>query len=157
MYKNTSDAMQSRALRAVTHDTKSDLDPSAFKGGSTSPRDAMIARKREVEDELRKLSARIQGAKANAYQNSKYQPPATFARWQRERADLLSEINSIDNKLREMSHNHRLQRREVGQSFDHVFTDLAKKMLASDVYERIAIAAYHRLGEAAEVLGKRHA
>jgi hypothetical protein len=97
---------------------------------------------------LRKLAARIQLAKANAWATGAYTSTPTFARWNKERTARLSEVNAIDDQLRKLRLSEAAKIEKIGPTFEAVFLQTARQMLADDVFERVQLAAYHRLADA---------
>lgn len=148
MHKGHSDSAQSRARRAVIHSSKNaGLDQGVFRYDDDE-REQMVNEKRELEDKLRMLSARIQRAKAEVWVSGKYAPPGAFERWNAERAKLLTEVKKRDDYLRRSKSKRDDFIHSTLRDYSQHFHDVAKLMLAHEVYERLQIAALHRATEA---------
>jgi hypothetical protein len=152
MANNESDNMVSRARRAVVDGTKSDgFDVDTFKPSDVKGEyDRLVFEKRELEIELSRLNQSIQRAKAQAYHNKNFMPPAAWKRTQDRICELRSKIMQKERELLPLKAERRKLKDEYESSFDRLFRNVARELLAEPVYERVFAAAVHRAREEAE-------
>lgn len=149
MHKGASDNQQSRAVRAVLNRRANDqLDPTVFaeKADRERTKAALIAQRGAITSRVSHLSALIERANGVRREGGCGVPAKTFGGWKIERAQLVQEQHDVEAKLSELKAFSDQTKESRLRDFNSVFVDLAKEMLAGEVFNRLVIASYHRLG-----------
>lgn len=142
---------QGRLNRVTDHSPRNDIvDPAAFKGNAELNRDDAVVRKKILEGEIAVLKARIARAKAQVWEKNTFAPREAFHRWNVKLAEYISEVTKLDAFLREANAARPKAAdwdSEARHDFAECFAQMAKEMLADVVYDRVRIAALHRMAE----------
>jgi hypothetical protein len=171
MFKETSRASQARALGAALHSTRNTggVDPTAFKQAAprgdapepvTPEQRIERARHRKVELQaaLAKLNAQISHAIAQRTLYNTFVPRNIWTGWQNKKAQLIDDIHKLELELSraKIDRSTKAEQSEKHQkeTFAREFMKAAKRVLASEVYDRIVTATIHAIGEADVEEGK---
>lgn len=158
VFKNTSQNSQGRERRKILNSTQNTggIDTSAFsemKLDELQTKDRVVGHQlQETEIKLARVRTVMEEARLRrGTWATRSIPKDTELRWLREKRLLLSELNALraeHSKIKRAIDQRNQETKELTQtSFEAVFHALAKEMLAGPVYDRIAMAAIHRIGE----------
>lgn len=152
MYKNASRNKQHAAFTSATQSTRNEagVDPETYPSNLQLRRRELIEKKQGMEEKLGKLSLQIRIARANygghggegavAYEH--------YTRMEREKANLIREMRQIEKVLSRMKID--MLQQHPGDEESHLakaFMKMAREMLAEPVFNRILVAATHRIKE----------
>jgi hypothetical protein len=154
MHKSAAKYEQSRTVRAATEQRRSKVDPYAFADEWRAGYDKLVSEKRVLEADIIELRARVARAKEVPWKLKRKQNqmnPATFQRWEIARAAKVRRIAEIEAELVELRRNKPRPPRYFSidqyHGFNHHFYLAAKEILAETVFDRVRVAALHRLSE----------
>jgi chaperonin cofactor prefoldin len=156
MYKSTAGSAQSRTVRAALHSTenRNGVDSTVWKDARDEIEDR-IGRAKQAKVEVTKRLARIkadisQGLNERQLTGRRVNPHV-WSKMLTEKAQLTHRIQEIEGELiaaKRAREEAERARPEKPINFQSAFVVMAKEMLAEPVYQRIRLAALHRMGEA---------
>ena len=151
MFKSASKNEQSRMDRHEFTGRRNiyGIDDSAWRDAHAE-KEKLVERKRQVEQDLMKINDQIRAAGRQLHTSGRAVNRNLFESWIGRRKKLVHDLRKIDDTLFEIRKMAR-QRESVDElSFERVFIQTAKKMLAGPVYDRIVKATIHAIGEEQE-------
>lgn len=150
MRKTQSKNTVSRDRRSVEMSTKSDgVDKDVFNTFSrlASETAQLGSEKKVLEMELSVLNHSISRAKSQAYHNGKYVEPASWKRMNDEVVRIRKKIIEIEKRLAVLKAKRSAEKDLFDVSFDSVFKEVARELLAGDIFNRLVTATVHRIKE----------
>lgn len=146
MYKTTSANMQRRAAlkRLCTP-----LDPTTFKSFTDvqARRLSLVKAKQDIEAELHLNSLAIAKAKRDAYDHGIRLRGHEWSRLNTKRDELNVDLKTIEREFGVLKQVGLSRREQQNEEFPRIFINMAKQMLAEDVFHRIIAATEHAIGE----------
>jgi len=154
MFKKTSDNTQHRERAKAEHSRTNTggIDPTAFitTDELLQQRVRLVTRKQEIERAQGKIKSQFSEAGRRLHTEGKSMPPGVISRWKKEQERLREEKQAIEAELQAIKaatlQKINQQEEEKWKDYNYVFRVMAKDMLAGEVYQRIEIAALHRMG-----------
>src|SRR6516162_9365735 len=147
MFKKTSDNTQHRERAKAEHSRTNTggIDPTAFitTDELLQQRVRLVTRKQEIERAQGKIKSQFSEAGRRLHTEGKSMPPGVISRWKKEQERLREEKQAIKAATLQKINQ---QEEEKWKDYNYVFRVMAKDMLAGEVYQRIEIAALHRMG-----------
>ena len=153
MFKKTSDNTQGRERRKALDTTTNSggVDETAFAHDPKSRaelRRSLIVKKQALEAKNRLLNRNIALAKRRfTYREPGAVSYETVRRWELEKSNISSEITRIDSLITKIKFELIVSAEAEQKTFAETFKDMARELLADDVFQRILIATIHRIGE----------
>jgi hypothetical protein len=176
MYKNASQNQQSRTERQAEfgHDNAHGVDPDAFATSAMTDRaerlfaveqkrHLVVERKHNAENKLRQLTGQISRAvTAHRYGKPTAISASMFQALHLQKEQAADDLRAIELELsqlrfdkqqiafdeeREKKKTAGNSKRDRKESFESVFVDMARTILATPVFDRVATATIHRLAE----------
>lgn len=149
MFKGSSEHLQRAAVGRTTKNAG--VDPTVWieKGDEYQSLTTELV---GLQAECAAINAQIAESRARLCNGApgKPLPPVAFARVTRRKADIVKRIVAIENRLRPLKAEYKARRAKHFDSFADAFMNMAKEMLAHEVYDRIFVAAAHRMGPPAQ-------
>lgn len=159
LYKKASENAQSRAVRSVVEATRNEhgVDPLVWLADAKAKRAALVERINGLTFQLasfnRQLGGKVYGSFAHALRD-KLREKRDALREELAAAHVeLTAVNAaIGAQKRELGFQDKVQSRreakeEAERSFEREFFEMARRMLAKDVFDRIVVATIHAVGE----------
>lgn len=153
MFKKTSANSQSRERRKALDTTANSagIDEAAFAHDTTDPaelRRSLILKKKALEEKSSLLNRNI----ALAKRRYNFREPGTvnietIRRWETEKANLSSQITRMDSLITKIKFDLAIKSDAEHRTFAETFKDMAREILADEVFQRILIATIHRIGD----------
>ena len=149
-FKGTSESSQRRTVQAAER-SRPVLDRTTFKSplDPVSERDALVARKIELQKKLSAVRSDLNEAQIRRFNKEvgRLVPAAIVARWENEKKDLVQEMHDLEITLMSFKRRRANEAESNTKEFAEVFKQLAKEMLADEVYDRLTVATIHRMSE----------
>jgi hypothetical protein len=165
MFKRASENSQSRTDRAAVHNrtNESGVDPAAFAAAHADPevdRAKLIRDKTDAEAKLALINAQLRRAKGAFTGNTRNQSGHEIvAKWESQRATLVGRLNRMNALLSQMNFDRKTKHADDEAQHDNlpkVFMAMAREMLADEIYNRVFVAAVHRMRDAADDRRRKH-
>lgn len=148
MFKKAAENETRRQSRAeeTSRKNKSGIDYSAFMDDELEQeRFELSARKLGIEKKIREIKNMLTSSQGHMRAGI----PASrkmIDEWNRRRQNYINELSAIDIRLTEIK-SERISRHDTSErSFERAFVNAAKALLAKPIFDRIAIAAIHKIG-----------
>ena len=151
MFAKTSESQQRRKTisRADATENVNGVDLDVWKEGDVEDeRRQIVFQLKDLELKLSKIRAQLADAtqRYNSPIKGRIIPRDLFNRWTTQKIDTVARIHSLEAKLSLIKRDKIVNSSNRQESFESAFALMAKQMLAGPVYDRILIAAVHRIG-----------